>query len=331
MSQTPLYPLRFEPLFQYRLWGGRRLGPWMNATLPGKEPIGEAWLLSDREGHASQIADGPLRGLSITRLMDTSKDQLLGELADRFERFPLLLKFLDVQKMLSVQVHPQDDHSSLLPNGETGKTEAWLVLQADPGCRIYAGLKAGTTAEDLRSLTAETADDHLASFKPEVGQAVLLEAGVVHALGDGVMVFEVQENSDVTFRLFDWGHVDARSGKPRDLQIDQALACINLEQGAVTPVPSAAATAGPAGRRLSVSDPHFQVYRTEAKSPFRVGADGEPRVLVCVGGSGVVENDILDVEMIQGTVVLLPAEVGACRFAPHGTVALLEIAIPQPR
>ena len=331
MSGVPLYPLRFHPIFEYRLWGGRALGPWMNATLPGEDPIGEAWILSDRAQHPSRIADGPLKGTTIGELMTTSKAALLGGFADRFERFPLLLKFLDVQKMLSVQVHPQDDRADLLPDGETGKTESWLVLQTAPESRIYAGLRPGTTAADLRALTAKTADDHLTSFKPEVGQALLIPAGTVHALGDGVMVFEVQENSDVTFRLFDWDHVDARTGKPRDLQIDQALACIDLAQGAVTPAEPSATPAGPNGRRLCVTDSHFEMDRIDATEPLAVGAVGEPRVLVCIGGAGVVEHGAGDVELPRGAVVLLPAKVGVCRFVPRGPVALLEIAIPHPR
>lgn len=335
MSTMALYPLRFDPIFEYRLWGGRGLGRWMNATLPGNDPIGEAWILSDRVQHASRVADGPLKGKTIGELMTTSKDALLGSFADRFDRFPLLLKFLDVQKMLSVQVHPQDDRADLLPEGETGKTESWLVLETAPGGRIYAGLRPGTTAADLRALTAATADDHLTSFAPEVGQAVLIPAGTVHALGDGVMVFEVQENSDVTFRLFDWDHVDAKTGKPRDLQVDRALACVDLDQGAVTPVVPQATptgpTSGPSNRRLCVSDSHFEMYRTDANEPFAVGAAAEPRILVCVGGSGVVEHVAGNVALAQGAVVLLPAEVGVCRFTPTGSVALLEIAIPHPQ
>lgn len=330
MNGAGLYPLRFDPIFEYRLWGGRGRGPWMNATLPGEDPIGEVWILSDRAQHPSRIADGPLKGKTIGELMTTSKDALLGGFADRFERFPLLLKFLDVQKMLSVQVHPPDDRADLLPEGETGKTESWLVLEAAPQGRIYAGLRPGTTADDLRALTAETADDHLTSFAPEVGQALLIPAGTVHALGDGVMVFEVQENSDVTYRLFDWDHVDARTGKPRDLQVDRALACIHLDQGAVMPVEPPAMPTGPEGRRLCVTDSHFEMYRIDATEPFAVGAVGEPRVLVCIGGAGVVEHGTGDVELPRGAVVLLPAEVGVCRFTPRGSVALLEIAIPQP-
>ena len=150
MNKSALYPLRFEPIYQYRLWGGRRLADWLKVPLQSDGPIGEAWLLSDRDEHPSRVAEGPLKGRTIAQLMEQSPQLILGKLAQRFRRFPLLLKFLDVQKMLSVQVHPSDDKTDLISKGDTGKTEAWVVLEADPASRVYAGLMSGTTAEDLR-------------------------------------------------------------------------------------------------------------------------------------------------------------------------------------
>ena len=329
-----LYPLRFEPIFQYRLWGGRHLGDWMtDVTLPDG-PVGEAWILSDRKDHASPVAEGPLKGVTITTLMATRKRDILGDLADRFDRFPLLLKFLDVAKMLSVQVHPRDDQHDLIPEGDSGKTEAWLVLQAQAKGRIYAGLKPGTTAQDLRDLTTGSADDHLASFKPQVGQGVLIEAGTVHSLGDGVVVFEVQENSDTTFRLYDWDHVDEKTGRKRDLQVDQALqcidldqglACIDVDQGPTTPVTPKAGAAD--GREAYFDDPHFRLERIAGHEPFAVGAEREPRILVCVEGSGAVEHEgAAPATLRRGEVILLPAALCPCRFRPQGHAVVLEIA-----
>jgi mannose-6-phosphate isomerase len=130
MTESLLYPLLFTPIFQYRLWGGRRLGAWLDTLLPGSGPIGEAWVLSDRDDYPSRVAEGPLEGRTIAELMERSADLILGNLAPRFKRFPLLLKFLDVHEMLSVQVHPPDSKFELIPRGETGKTEAWVVLEA---------------------------------------------------------------------------------------------------------------------------------------------------------------------------------------------------------
>lgn len=329
MTDAALYPLRFEPMFQYRLWGGRNLGDFMNAALPGDDPIGEAWILSDRADFASKIENGALAGQTLTDLMRARKGDILGRLADRFERFPLLLKFLDVEKMLSVQVHPRDDQADLIPPGDTGKTEAWVVLRAGRDARIYAGLKPGTDAKDLRALDAASADAHLASFKPEAGQAVMIQAGTVHALGDGVMVFEVQENSDVTFRLYDWDHVDAKTGKPRPLQIDQALAAIDFDQGAILPVHPEVASTQPARGEQVLQNTHFDLKRWQGSRAFGVGAQGEARVLVCVQGAGRVEGGGQGAQMKRGEVVLLPASVGPGRFVPDGAVTLLEIAIPE--
>jgi mannose-6-phosphate isomerase len=329
MTDQPLYPLSFEPIFQYRLWGGRRLGEWLDKPLPDG-PIGEAWVLSDRADHASLVADGPLKGCTITELMARSKVAILGDLAERFDRFPLLLKFLDVRQMLSVQVHPPDDKPQLIPKGESGKTEAWVVLEADPEGRIYAGLKPGADAAALRALTTRTADDYLASFKPATGQGVLIEAGTVHSLGDGVMVFEVQENSDVTFRLYDWDHVDATTGKPRDLQVDQALACVDFDQGAILPAPPVLEASDPVRRERYFDNRHFRLWRLQGAAPFPVGAPAQPRVLVCVEGGGHIEYGGADFAVRRGSVTLLPAAVGACHFRPDRAVTLLEIAVPEP-
>jgi len=327
--EAPLYPLRFEPIFQYRLWGGRRLADWVGA-LPGGGPIGEAWLLSDRVDHPSRVANGPLEGRTIAELIARSPAAKLGDLASRFQRFPLLLKFLDVQQMLSVQVHPRDDQTALIPAGDTGKTEAWVVLAAAPGARIYAGLKPGTTAADLRALTARTAHSHLACFAPHRGQSVLIEAGTVHSVGDGLVMFEVQENSDATYRLHDWDHVDPTSGQTRPLQLEQALACVDFARGAVSPVPSTIESTQPVLREHRLGCAHFDVWRLSGTAPFAVGADRTPRALVCIEGGGHIEHDNADVAMVKGAVVLLPAALGVCRCRPGGSIVLLELGVPAP-
>jgi mannose-6-phosphate isomerase len=329
MSQIPLYPLRFEPIYQYRLWGGRRLANLLTAPLPGDGPIGEAWILSDRDDHPSRVADGPLKGLTLRQLLEQSPEQLLGKLAGRFQRFPLLLKFLDARQMLSVQVHPSDRQTDYLPAGEHGKTEAWVVLEAGPESRIYAGLNPGTTADDLRrALANRTVADHLASFKPKPGDGVFLQAGTVHSLG-GLVVFEVQENSDVTFRLYDWDRVDAKTGQPRDLQVEQALACIDFAQGVVGPVVPVVEAATPVLRERLFNCDYFRLWRLRGDSPFVVGAAGAPRLLVCTAGEGQLEHDGAIYAVGKGDVLLLPAVVGACSYQPRGAASLLEIALPE--
>jgi mannose-6-phosphate isomerase len=328
--QARPYPMRFEPIYEYRLWGGRRLAHLLGAPLPGDDPIGEAWVLSDRGDHPSRVADGPLKGRTIAQLMEQSPEQLLGRLAGRFSRFPLLLKFLDVREMLSLQVHPADDRKDLLPAGETGKTEAWVVLEAGPKSRIYAGLKPGITAADLRRAVAcGVVADNVASFIPKQGDSVFIPAGTVHSLGGDVVVFEIQENSDVTFRLDDWGHVDPKSGRPRALQVDQALSAIDVAQGAVAPVAPVVEETKPVERERLFDCDHFRLWRLRGQSPFAVGAAGAPRVLVCIEGTGRVEHGGETYAAAKGDVLLLPAAVGVCAFRPSGAVTLLEVALPE--
>jgi mannose-6-phosphate isomerase len=329
MSQLALYPLRFEPIYQYRLWGGRRLANLLSAPLPGDGPIGEAWILSDREDHPSRVTNGQLRGQTIGQLLEHSREQLMGKLAERFPRFPLLLKFLDAREMLSVQVHPANAHICPLPVGETGKTEGWIVLEAAAKSCIYAGLKAGTTSDNLRrALWNGVLTDDLKCFEPKAGDGVFLPAGTVHSLG-GVVVFEVQQNSDVTFRLYDWGHIDAKTGQPRALQVDQALACIDFgDSGAGLVVPEVEERT-PVQRERLFHCEYFWLWRLRGHLPFTVGSPGVPRVLVCIQGEGQVEHENTSYALGKGDVLLLPAAVGACVFQPHNAVNLLEIAIPE--
>jgi mannose-6-phosphate isomerase len=329
LERIPLYPLRFEPIYQYRLWGGRRLANLLSAPLPGDGPIGEAWILSDRDDHPSLVAEGPLKGKTIGQLLQQSPEQMLGKLAGHYIHFPLLLKFLDVQKGLSVQVHPSDAHKELIPAGNTGKTEAWVVLEKGPEARIYAGLKPATTAEVMREAIGKgTLADHLASFTPDPGECVLIRAGTVHSLRD-LVVFEVQENSDVTFRLYDWDHVDPKTGRRRPLQVDQAMACINFKQREIGPVTPVGEETKPVLRERLVHCDHFGVWRISGESPFIVGAAGTCRVLVCIEGNGELEHTGVNYLFGTGDVLLLPAIVGTCSCRPNGTVTLLEVSLPE--
>jgi mannose-6-phosphate isomerase len=329
MGNAQLYPLRFEPIYQYRLWGGRRLSRLLSAPLPGEGPIGEAWALSDRTDHQSVIANGPLKGQTLGQVMEQFREQVMGSLTWRFRRFPLLLKFLDAHEMLSVQVHPSEDPSELIPAGDTAKTEAWVVIEAEEGSKIYTGLKSGTTAGILKdSLDDGTIMEHLVSIAPKTGDAVFIPAGTVHTLGNGVVVFEVQQNSDVTFRLYDWGHIDPETKAPRLLQVDQALACIEFGASNSGLVAPRVETATPVERERLFDCPAFLLWRVRGQDAFTVGATAEPRVLVGIEGSGQIMHDGTPHAVGKGDVWLLPAEAGECAFQPSGEVTMLEIAIP---
>lgn len=330
MSQIPVYPFRFEPIFESNIWGGRGLSALFDMTLPGEGPIGEAWILSDRHDHPSRVANGPLKGRTIEQLLDLAAEDVFGDQASRFNRFPLLLKFLDAEKMLSVQVHPSDAHGSLIPCGETAKTEAWVVLEASRESRVFAGVRPGTTADDLAESSKEgTVSEHLASFTPVTGDAFFLPAGIVHSLGGGTIVFEIQQNSDVTFRLYDWGHVDAATGRPRPLQVAEALECTDLSMVGVGPVTPLVKEMSPVERERVFCSEHFVLWRLRGKRPFAVGAADAVRVLVCIGGAGQIEKDLFTYEVRMGDVFLLPAMLGTCDFRPRGEVTLLEISIPE--
>ena len=328
LSKTVLYPLRFEPIYQYRLWGGRQLAGLLSAPLPSG-PVGEAWVLSDHEGHASRVMNGNFKGKTISQLFEQFPEQLMGKLAHRFQRFPLLLKFLDARQMLSVQVHPSDTQTNLLPPGETGKTEAWVVLETGKDSRICAGLEAGTTSQALvQALADGTVAEHLSFSNPKVGEAFYIPAGTVHTLGD-VVVFEVQENSDVTFRLYDWDRIDSKTGSLRPLQVDEALASIDYAKelaGRVLPMEEWTAHVR---REMLFKDPHFWLWRLRAQSPFTVGAEGVPRIVLCIDGAGQIVHGGVTHAVGKGDVFLLPAEIGVAAFQPRGGVTLLEIAIPE--
>jgi mannose-6-phosphate isomerase len=311
-----LYPLKFDPIYQYRLWGGRRFADLLTAPLPDG-PIGEAWILSDRDDHLSRVANVALQGQTIGQVLAQFPQQALGKLAGRFPRFPLLLKFLDAKEMLSVQVHPP---------GKAGKTEAWVVLEAGEKSRICSGLKPGSTEAGLRAAIAGgLVADQLACFNPKPGDAVFTPGGKVHSLGGDIVVFEVQQNSDITYRLFDWNHVDAKTGKPRPLQVEEAVEAIDFAHctgGVVTPV---AVAATPVCRQRLFDCAYFRVWRVRGEAPFTVGAPGSPRVLVCIEGNGMVGAEA----SAKGDVFLLPAALGTCTFQPRGEVTVLEIEIPQ--
>jgi mannose-6-phosphate isomerase len=329
LTESALYPLRFKPIYQYRPWGGRRLAELITEPMPSGA-IGEAWLFSDRDDHASQVADGPLKGWTIGQLLKQFPKQMLGRLAHRFQRFPVLLKFLDAQEMLSVQVHPTKANANLLPADETAKSEAWVVLEAGAESRIYAGLKAGTTAADLRRGLADgTVVEQLEGFTPKVGDSVFIKAGTVHSLGGDVVVFEIQQNSDVTFRLYDWGHVDAKTSKLRELQVDQAMDCIDFTEGPVGRITPVLESATPVKRERLFDCEYFQLWRIGGELPFSVGAVELPRVLVCIDGGGEIEQGYATYAIGKGDVLFLPAVMGPCTLWPRGAVNLLEIALPE--
>jgi mannose-6-phosphate isomerase len=330
-----LGPLRFVPFLRPMVWGGRRLGDLLGKPLETSGPYGESWDLSDHPLHRSVVAEGPWAGRSLRDLMEHEAEALLGPAAGRYPTFPWLVKFLDAQDWLSVQVHPDAAAVRKLWPGEGSKTECWFVLDARPGSRIYAGLLPGVDARRLRQALADgTVTDCLHSFEPRPGDSVFLPAGTVHAVGGGVLMAEVQQTSDATFRLFDWNRRDAQ-GRMRALHLEEALACIHWDQGPVRPV-SAEGSAGaerggrsPGPRRqLLVRCPYFVQEYLQADQPFPCGGEGCLQVLLVLQGSGRLSGGSGDVTFRPGQAWLLPAAMPEGRCHPVSEVKALLCTLP---
>lgn len=323
-----LYPLKFEPIYQYRLWGGRKLEHWLSKPLPKDESTGEAWILSDRKDHASLVTDGELKGKSLTELLQNYQVEIMGKLSNRFDKFPLLLKCLDAKEVLSVQVHPSDEQKEYIPKGDSGKTEAWIVLETSAKSRIYAGLKKGTTKKDLKeSIKDNSFAEKLHSFVPKKDDAVFIPSGTVHTLV-GTVVFEVQENSDVTFRLYDWDRIDTKIGRHRELQVENALACIDFNQINIDPV-TPVVEKDLKNIEVLFDNDHFKLYRIKTISEFKVGFKNEPCILVCLEGNGSIEFNVNQYPINKGEVMLLPAIIGQLNLQPKKEITFLQIAIPD--
>jgi mannose-6-phosphate isomerase len=317
-----LTPLTFAPIFKSMLWGGRRLPKFVGYPASTDDSVGEAWMLSDVDGNLSVVADGPHAGRTLRDLIADDPTAIFGEHVPPDGRFPLLFKFIDARQELSVQVHPNDEQAARLKGpGHRGKTEAWVILDADPATsRVYAGFNPGMTAEKFREAMATgTTPDTLHHFTPKTGDCVFLEAGTVHAIGANILLFEVQQTSDITYRLFDWNRVDTKTKQPRELHIDFGLECSNFASGPCDPV---VPTRVDDADRL-VDCRYFSVDHKHGDRPMSVGKAGECRVVVCLGGEGRVG----DVAVRAGTLVLIPAVVGAVAAVPAGSLRLLECSL----
>lgn len=217
--------LRFKEQYFERIWGGRRLGTLFGKPIPSDKPIGEAWLISDHPSAVSVVSEGPHAGKSLHDLIQQDAEALLGPRTRLTPqgRFPLLLKLLDSTDVLSVQVHPDDATAAALGEPDCGKTEMWHILHAEPGAELFCGLREGTTPSQMRqAINGGDLEQYLKRFTVKPGDSVFVEAGTVHAIGKGIVLAEIQQNSDLTYRLYDWNRVDAH-GKRRELHIEKGL------------------------------------------------------------------------------------------------------------
>lgn len=317
----PLEPFHFRPIFKEYVWGGRRLGSVLGKPIGEADRYAESWEIVDHGTDQSVVADGPLAGTTLHELVTKHGAELLGRHHPQ-RQFPLLLKFLDAHLTLSVQVHPNDAQAAKLSPPDLGKTEAWVVLAAERGSKIYAGLKPGVDRARLeRELAAGTCDTCLHQFEPRAGDCVFLKAGTVHALGDGLLIAEIQQASDATFRLFDWNRVD-RDGRPRQLHVDESLDTIDYARGPVAPQ-QPQPTDRPQVERLVACD-KFNLDRWRFDAPSLCGGDDRCHIVAVLEGSVTV----IDARYHRGDSLLIPASCGNATITPEGSVVLLDIYLP---
>ena len=220
-------PITFTPLYMERIWGGRQLQTFYKRHLPHPEkPFGEAWEIVDRQLEQSIVESGPFSGETLHHLWTNHRHEIFGTTLPDTPRFPLLIKILDSADDLSIQVHPPAHIAPTL--GGEPKTEMWFIADAKPGSKLYVGLKNGTTQATFeQAITAGTVAHQVHSILPEKGDSIFIESGRLHAIGAGFLIHEIQQNSDTTYRVFDWNRTDS-TGTPRDLHVRESLACIDF-------------------------------------------------------------------------------------------------------
>ena len=304
-----LYPLIFQPIFKDRIWGGRELERLYHKKIPTGKPIGEAWEISDRPGDASVIANGPLAGKDLRWLMENHATEVLGDAKPATAgRFPLLCKILDAREKLSLQVHPPASNAAAM-NGEP-KTEMWFIADATPDASLYVGLKRGVTRAEFEKKIADgSVADCFHRIPVRGGDAMFLPSGRVHAIGDGLVIFEIQQNSDTTYRVFDWNRIGL-DGKPRELHIPQSLASIDFNDFEPKLVP-AVYRQGPSFKfRQLVEDPLFNVQELSFETAGQLRLAGQFLRIIAVtkGALTIADGDSgIPVELKPGGVGLIPA------------------------
>ncbi len=321
MFQHSMRPLRFQPIYQTRVWGGRQLETLLGRKLPDDQPYGESWELCDRPEAQSIVADGPHAGMTLHELWTTHRVEVFGErYRDHPARhFPILMKILDCCDVLSLQVHPP---AAIAPSlGGEPKTEMWFVAHADSTALIYAGLRQGATRTKFEAaLNDGTVADLVHSITPHHGEFMLVESGRIHALGAGLLTYEIQQNSDTTYRVFDWNRVGL-DGKPRALHVAESLACIDFND-------FEPAMQSPAADGRMVECPHFVTtyhkLETGRNTDICVAQDAF-LCLAIVCGHGILAGN----NVRAGDFMILPAgHINWLLTAIENDLEWLEIKLP---
>ena len=328
---APLGPLRFRPILKDYIWGGRELERLLGRRLPGGT-IAESWEISDHPNGETPVVGGPWDGATLRQLLNTYGTRLVGRrnqaAVDR-ERFPLLIKLLDADQWLSVQVHPDDDYARSR-EGDLGKTEMWVVLHARPNAEIILGFDRPADAQELRAaLNRGQLESVLHRVPARQGDVFLVPAGTIHAIGPGLVLAEIQQASDVTYRLHDWGRKDT-DGKSRPLHLEQALEVADFRSvrpGAIRPAPLAG---GAAERELLVDCPYFRTERLRLDGPaYQADCDGATfEIWALLSGTATIDSGrgSIDLEPVSWT--LLPADLGPFEVRSSARAELLRVSTP---
>ena len=317
-----LYPLQFDPILKERIWGGEKLQSILNKPIKS-EITGESWELSAVEGDVSVIANGHLKGKSLTTLINEFPDELLGTaIHKRFgKQFPLLFKYLDAKEDLSIQVHPNDALAKKRHNS-FGKTEMWYVMQADPKARIIVGFKEKSSPEQyLQSLKDKNILSILNAVEAKQGDVFFLETGTVHAIGAGLVIAEIQQTSDITYRIYDFDRKDAK-GNTRELHVDLALDAINY--GTTDTQKQYAKIKNQSN--VMVDCPYFTTNLIPLDGTVKVQKNGDCfTVYMCVDGNFSIESDGKTFDYKKGDTILIPAALKTLTLS--GNASVLEIYI----
>lgn len=301
-------PLKFQPIFMERIWGGRRIETLFGKRLPPGVRIGESWEIVDRREAQSVVADGPAQGKTLHKLWTGHRREVFGTMAAS-KRFPLLIKLLDAQEKLSVQVHPPTGAAEEL--GGEAKTEFWYVADAAPASELYVGLTRACSRDQFAArIAAGTIEEVLHRIPVTAGDAMFLPSGRLHAIGAGNVIVEVQENSDTTYRVFDWNRGGSGRTK-RDLQIDAALRCIDFED-------AKPALIQPDGE-IFVDEAPFRVERWELGRERVASSDARFAIFCCLSG----EVECGGVPLMPGEFFLLPASLHDLKIIPRSDQAHL--------
>ena len=323
-----MQPLKFKALIKRARWGGSRLGDVLGKQTGSLTDAAESWELCDHGAEQTVVDGGSYSGWSLQRLVQERQTELFGRHVGQ-ESFPLLLKFLDVQDRLSLQVHPNDEQARQLVPRQRGKTEAWIILSAEPNSYVFAGLARGVTQSQLRAaLHSDDVEKCLHQVSVRAGDVLFIPAGTVHALGPGLLVAEVQQTSNLTYRLWDWGRLDAE-GRPRDLHVEQALGCVDFACGPRhVQAPRALRHGPPHCEEALVESAWFIMHRHTASQRFCLRCDGRFRVLMVLEGQATLRCPGQEMSLQRGDTVLVPAAADERAVEPKGSVTLLEVFLP---